>query len=200
MPESTSADTSFDGDAPAGNTSLMPSATGIRRAVMDWLARREHARCEIEKKLQRRFPDATAAIGPVLDQLEHEGLLSTSRFIDNFTRSRVRRGYGPRRIAAELREKGIRGADGSADGGTNHVTQAEAGDCISSRTTQFAAANDNFNTINWLAQAREVRCRRFGEALPSGPAERNRQMAFLQRRGFAASVCRQACQPPRDED
>lgn len=178
MPESRSADASFDGDALAGNTSLVPSATGIRRAVMDWLARREHARCEIEKKLQRRFPDATAAIGPVLDQLEHEGLLSTSRFIDNFTRSRVRRGYGPRRIAAELREKGIPPAS----------------------TGQITAANDNFNTIDWLAQAREVRSRRFGEALPAGPAERNRQMAFLQRRGFAASVCREACQSPRDDD
>ncbi len=196
MPESTSADASFDGDALAGNTSLVPSATGIRRAVMDWLARREHARCEIEKKLQRRFPDATAAIGPVLDQLEHEGLLSTSRFIDNFTRSRVRRGYGPRRIAAELREKGIRSADGSAD----HSAKDEAGASTPASNSQFAAANDNFNTIDWLAQAREVRCRRFGEALPAGPAERNRQMAFLQRRGFAASVCREACQPPRDDD
>ena len=154
--------------APGRKNSLVPSATGIRRAAMDWLARREHARCELELKLRRRFPDATAAIGPVLDQLEHEGLLSTARFIESFTRSRIVRGQGPRRIAADLRNKGIPEVVIPAD-------------------------------VDWLIQAREARRRRFGEALPAGPVERNRQMAFLQRRGFSADVCRQACLPPRED-
>lgn len=170
MPESTTGGPSIDGDVPPGKNSLVPSATGIRRAAMDWLARREYARCELEQKLHRRFPDATAAIGPVLDQLEHEGLLSDTRFLESFTRSRVNRGYGPLRIAGELRNRGLPPPSREATG-----------------------------EVDWLTEARGVRARRFGEALPAGPVERNRQMAFLQRRGYPADVCRKACLPPRDE-
>jgi regulatory protein len=167
--------------APGRKNSLMPSATGIRRAAMDWLARRECARCELEQKLHRRFPDATAAIGPVLDELEHQGLLSTERFVESFTRSRIHRGHGPRRIAADLRSRGIRTTPDS-DGQPQ------------------SSGNKALEGVNWLVQACEARRRRFGEALPAGPVERNRQMAFLQRRGFSAAVCRAACMPPREID
>jgi len=141
---------------------------------MDWLARREYARCELETKLHRRFPDATAAIGPVLDQLEHEGLLSDARFIESFTRSRIQRGQGPRRIANELRTRGL--PPESCESGAPGTPPTD-----------------------WLAVAREARRRRFGEALPDGPVERQRQMAFLLRRGFSAAVCRAACLPPADD-
>lgn len=147
--------------------SLVPSATGIRRAAMDRLARREHCRRELEEKLVRQFPEATAAIGLVLDELEHGGLLCDARFRESFVQGRVRRGYGPRRIAAEL---GRHGLEIPSD-----------------------------NSVDWLARARELRARRFGEALPADPLSRNRQMAFLQRRGFPASLCREACLPSRDD-
>ena len=151
-----------------GKNSLVPSATGIRRAAMDWLARREHCRHELEQRLGRRFPGATAAIGPVLDELEHEGLLSDARYVASLVRRRAATGHGPQRIRAELRQQGI---DGSA------------------------ATGD----VDWLARAREVRTRRFGEALPADAASRARQMAFLQRRGFPAGICRAACLPPRED-
>ncbi len=152
--------------------SQMPSATGIRRAAMDWLARREYCRAELEQKLARRFPDATAAIGPVLDTLEHEGLLSDARYLESLINSHVRRGYGPLRIRAALRRK-----------------------TLDPQLNACPPANDE---IDWLLQARDVRSRKFGDALPLGPGERNRQMAFLLRRGFASDICRQACLPPRD--
>lgn len=137
---------------------------------MDWLARREYSRIEIEQKLIRRFPDATAAIGPVLDQLEHEGLLSTARYLESVTRSHVRRGYGPQRIRQTLKNKGL--------------------GMMSAASTE---------SVDWLAEAREVRRRKFGDNLPAGPVERNRQMAFLLRRGFISDICRKACLPPREE-
>jgi regulatory protein len=145
---------------------------------MDWLARREHARCELEKKLHRRFPDATAAIGPVLDQLEHEGLLSDARFVESFTRSRIQRGLGPLRIANALRSRGLPCAE---------------------RIGVDADADAETPPTDWLAVAREARRRRFGESLPAAPVERQRQMAFLLRRGFSTSVCRAACLPPSDD-
>lgn len=208
---------------PGCKNSLMPSATGIRRAAMDWLARREHARCEIEQKLRRRFPDATAAIGPVLDDLEREGLLDTARFIEQFIQSRIRRGHGPRRITAALRERGI--TFSRDDGGpimssfddesalfSPKADVSASGDTWSSRAIAIAPSADcsaklpsgrqgaGLDGIDWLFQAREARRKRFGEALPSGPVERNRQMAFLQRRGFALDVCRRACLPVREDE
>jgi len=149
---------------------------------MDWLARREYCRTEIEQKLVRRFPDATAAIGPVLDQLEHEGLLSDVRYLQSVTSSHVRRGYGPLRIRAALRAKGLGAIRGDESPASPDISAIPAND-----------------EIDWLAQARDVRRRKFGDALPPGPAERNRQMAFLLRRGFSSDICRKACLPPRDE-
>ena len=147
--------------------SLVPSATGIRRAAMDWLARREYCRHELEQRLGRRFPGATAAIGPVLDQLEHEGLLSDARFSEFLVRSRAGRGYGPQRIAAELRQHHLSLPAGSGE--------------------------------DWLARAREARRRKFGDALPADAASRAKQMAFLQRRGFPAEICRAACRASADD-
>lgn len=103
----------------------------------------------------------------MLDLLEHEGLLSDERFRESFVQGRVRRGYGPRRIAAELRRHDLDIPPGAG--------------------------------VDWLARARELRTRRFGEELPADTVSRNKQMAFLQRRGFPASVCREACLPPRDD-
>lgn len=136
---------------------------------MDWLARRECSRCELEQKLARRFPDATAAIGPVLDQLELEGLLSDARFAESFVRSRANRGHGPRRIAADLRTRGI------------------------SPAALHEAPDD------WLVRAREVRARRFGAELPADAAACARQMRFLAARGFPADICRKACRSVRDD-
>lgn len=190
MPDLHQAGAPPDGEAPADPNSLVPSATGIRRAAMDWLARREHARCELEEKLHRRFPDATAAIGPVLDQLEHEGLLSDTRFLESFTRSRIRRGQGPRRIQAELRGRGIRVVDGGPGA-------ADADDVLTEASARAAALTRD---VDWLAQARATRERRFGVALPLDAAGRRRQMAFLLRRGYDSETCRNACLPPREQD
>lgn len=168
---------------PPRKNSQVPSATGIRRAAMDWLARREYSRTDLEQKLVRRFPDATAAIGPVLDQLEHEGLLSDTRYLESITNSHVRRGYGPLRIRAALRAKGL---------GNRPVDDTVEEDPTAGPVTPPVE-------IDWLVQVRAVRNRKFGEALPATPAERNRQMAFLMRRGFSSDLCRKACLPPRDE-
>lgn len=162
--------------------SQVPSATGIRRAAMDWLARREYSRHEIEQKLCRRFPDATAAIGPVLDQLEHEGLLSDARYLETIIHSHVRRGYGPLRIRAALSAKGVAGRDRQG-----------------ADTESPKPGLPTSEPVNWLLQAREARRRKFGESLPADAGERARQMQFLLRRGFPSAVCRQACLPPRED-
>lgn len=75
---------------------------------MDYLARREHSRLELENKLAKAFPDEQEEIiASVLDQLVRDNLLSNYRFCESFFHSRVQRGYGPRMIRFELQQRGV---------------------------------------------------------------------------------------------
>lgn len=124
---------------------------------MDLLARREHTRLELERKLSSRAYD-TDVIAATLDGLEADGLLDATRFADSFIRGRVERGHGPRRIRLELAERGV----------------------------DEAAARARLDTagVNWDEAARRARAKRFGAAVPSGYEERAKQARFLHYRGF----------------
>ncbi len=130
----------------------------IRRLALDLLARREHSRRELARKLAARGTRDRAVVDEVLAALEAEGLLSDVRFVEQFIWSRVQRGAGPLKIHAELRERG--------------VDERLIEDSIE------ALADD------WQALLREVREKRFGRVVPDDLRERSRQMRFLQQRGF----------------
>ena len=133
------------------------------RVAVELLARREHSRVELTRKLGARgFPDDV--IAAVLDELERSGSLADARFTDSFVRSRVARGQGPQRIRAELAQRGIADADAALRG-------AE---------------------VDWLETIRAVRRKRFGPDLPRDYAARARQARFLQYRGFSSEQIRAA--------
>jgi len=73
---------------------------------MRLLANREHSRLELCRKLQTKFADLSE-IDLVLNNLEERGYLSDERFVELYLEMRKRKGYGPLRIQAELRERGI---------------------------------------------------------------------------------------------
>lgn len=81
--------------------------TSLRRSAMDYLARREHSRTELFDKLLRKYPEQETLLSPVLDQLEHDNLLSDERFTEAYIRYRRNRGFGPLLIRQELRGKGV---------------------------------------------------------------------------------------------
>jgi regulatory protein len=138
---------------------------------MDLLARREHSRRELTGKLTSRAfePDLVAA---VLDELEREGLLSSERFVQSFVESRYAKGQGPRRIRAELAERGIESAG-------------------------VVLADDRFD---WADLARAVRVKRFGPAPPKDLKDRSRQVRFLEYRGFDHDQIRRALEFDEDSD
>jgi len=143
------------------------------RVALELLARREHSRRELVRKLGARgFPDDV--IAPVLDELERTGALANARFTDSFVRSRIAKGQGPQRIRAELTQRGIADAE-AADG--------------------LRAAD-----VDWLATIRAVRAKRFGPELPRDYAERARQARFLQYRGFDSAQIRAALEFDGDSD
>lgn len=72
---------------------------------MHLLSLREHSRFELERKLLRRHEQAM--VQQVLQNLAQQGLQSDERFAEQYVYSRRNKGYGPLRIRAELREKGV---------------------------------------------------------------------------------------------
>jgi regulatory protein len=137
------------------------SATPDAEAVaLRLLARREHGRAELAAKLDRRGVPAEEIVR-TLDRLEARGLLSEQRFVEQLIVSRLRRGYGPLRIRADL-----------------------AARRIDSRAADDGLALDD---AEWAARAERARRRQFGEKLPRERAERARQARFLERRGFTAA-------------
>jgi regulatory protein len=140
---------------------------------MNCLARREHSRAELARKLA---PHAEAeAVEALLDQLEQENLLSNSRYVDMLAHARAGK-HGSLRLKAELRDKGVAESD-------------------MSEALQTAREQD-------LASARAVWQKKYG-ALPSqvanSPAERARQFRFFASRGFPAEVIRRVIDGVDDE-
>jgi regulatory protein len=99
------------------------------------------------------------AVNTALARLQEEGLLSDARFCEMFVRARVARGYGPQRIQAELRERGIDEAE---------------------QTTALAPYAEL-----WLKQLHTVWRKRFAK-IPQDPDEFARQARFLYTRGFTS--------------
>lgn len=128
------------------------------------LAAREHARAELARKLAAKGHD-TAAVEPVLDELERRKLLSDARFAEQYIALRVRRGYGPLRIRAELRERGVDPA--------------------------LVVSSLDHGGYDWRAFLHDVRIRRFGDQAPTGRKEQARQARFLVQRGFPESLVRE---------
>ena len=132
-------------------------AIAARKKAMDLLARREHARAELERKLAAAGFDNDVT-ADTLDRLADEGLQSDRRFVEAFVHSRIRQGKGPLRIHADLGQQGV---------------PAELVDDV------VGAAG-----ADWFALAREARVKKFGRPLPVEFKDKARQMRFLQYRGF----------------
>lgn len=98
----------------------------------------------------------------MLDALEAERLLSDERFVEVYVRSRESRGFGPLRIRAELRERGVDAAlvERYLEQDREHLE----------------------------ARAREEYRKKYGSRTPESYSERARQARFLQGRGFPGDV------------
>jgi regulatory protein len=70
------------------------------------LTRREHGAVELCDKLkQKGFSDLEAK--EAVEECQRLGLQSDSRFVEAYSRSRIRQGYGPLKITQDLKARGI---------------------------------------------------------------------------------------------
>lgn len=137
-----------------------PGATELRETAIRLLARREHGRRELADKLGRKQPGADPGdVEQVLDALAAEGLQSDARFAESFARQRAGKRYGPVRIRAELRQRGIGDAE-----------------------VEAAMASLE---VDFFELAAAVYAQRYGRAgAPGDRKERARRHQALLRRGF----------------
>ena len=142
-------------------TAVLDTLVAVRRTAMDLLARREHGRVELTRKLRQRgaLPEM---IDTALDRLTEEGLLSESRYLESFVSYRARSGYGPLRIREELGQRGLQRTD-------IELALRESG-------------------INWHEQLEDTWRRKFSGHLPMDARERAKQGRFLSYRGFSMDM------------
>lgn len=131
----------------------------MRHRALAALARRDHSRAELARKLGR-VTDDTAALEAILDEFEASGWLSDERFAGSAARQRKGR-FSQRYIVEDLKQKGV-GGD----------TAREAVDALE---------QDDYATALGLWKLR------FGKA-PADQKEKARQVRFLQARGFSLGV------------
>ncbi len=133
----------------------------LSRAV-GFLARREHSRVELARKLARHTDD-THEIDRVLRELQEKNLLSDARFVSSHVHRRAP-GKGTAWVMQELRQ---------------HQVPPEALEAARAELQQTE-----------LVRAVEAWQKRFGSA-PHDLKEQAKQMRFLAARGFSAAVVRQ---------
>ncbi len=133
---------------------------------IDLLARREHSVYELKQKLkQRQYSDTE--IDEAIERLLADDLVSDERFTEAYVRHRAMRGFGPSKIALELKTKGV-----------DAVLLEEYVDASSAV---------------WLERARESYTKKFGHTAPSDYAEWTKRARFLQGRGFTSSIIQNVC-------
>jgi regulatory protein len=152
----------------------------VRNAALRCLARREYATQELRQKLIRKYsPDLVA---DVLGELIEQALLSDQRYAEMLVCSRINRGYGPRYIASELKQKGISAElidehlDISAE-----VWLEQAQQLVAKRLNGRARENEPE-----MAQASEHKQQE--QARQRETAARERVARLLSRRGFPSDV------------
>jgi regulatory protein len=138
-----------------------PKLADLRERALRLLARREHSRAELTRKLgQAGF--AAADIAPLQDEFEHKNWLSDRRFAESYVADHRARA-GSVKLAYDLRQRGV----------SDDIIEAVLSD----------------NRDSELDRAREVWKKKFGTP-PTDAAEKARQMRFMQSRGFSLEVIR----------
>lgn len=132
-----------------------PDVADLRARALALLARREHTRVELARKLQAAGFDA-GDVQPLLDEFEAKNWLSDRRFAESWVADH-RAKSGSVKLAHELRQHG--------------VPEAVIEEVLEE------------NRDSELERARQVWLKKFG-TLPADATEKARQTRFLLGRGF----------------
>ena len=148
------------------------SPEAARLKALRLLGRREHSARELGSKLRQGGVEADQ-VSELVESLADEGWQSDPRFAASRIQNRIAQGYGPIRIAAELRVAGLPDA---------MIREAlEAADC------------------DWTALCVDFCQRKFRQS-PADRHERQKRYHHLSARGFASEHIRAALQGEVDSE
>jgi regulatory protein len=134
---------------------MVRTEPSLRARAMRLLARREHSRAELKRKLMAHAGEGDD-LDALLDDLVKRGWLSDARFAEQSIRAKARR-FGPLKLTQQLRSRGV---------------DEEA--IAAGFRSAAADGASNLESV-WRSRFR---------ALPADERERARQARFLQGRGF----------------
>ncbi len=144
--------------------------TSLRERALRHLARRDHSRTELARKLAAH--GSADEIEAVITRMGELGLQSDTRYAEAFVRVKAAR-FGAARLRNELSRRGVE---------RELIDEAIASEC----------------SVSEIERARGVLHSRFS-APPADAREWARQARFLQTRGFASDLIRKLLKEPYDE-
>ena len=151
-------DESSAGSAKNAADKTIPVKTiSVKNRALGLLARREHSATELKRKLQQKGY-ASADIDTGLSPLLLDGSVSDRRFTEAYVNMRMNRGYGPMRILAELRERGI--------------------------PAELAHEYLNQETLDWYTVLNRQYLKKYAGAPVTDHQDKSKRIAYLQARGF----------------
>lgn len=146
-----------------------PEPGELRERALRLLARREHSRVELTRKLEAAG-FGREDIDPLLDQFEAQNWLSDQRFAESYIADHRARA-GSIKLAYDLRQRGV--PDGIID--------------------QLLRENRDSE----LERAQAVWQKKFGTA-PANASEKAKHIRFMQSRGFSGEIIRRAIDSETD--
>ena len=145
----------------------------LRAKALAFLARREHSRGELARKLTSHAP-CSAAVEAVLDDLAEQGLLSDRRYAEQYTEVRSRK-YGSLKVEHELRAKGV-------------DDEIIAAALASAKASEYQTALGVWE-------------KKYAKTDAAGLEAKARQMRFLRSRGFSDGIIQRVLRArERDSD
>jgi regulatory protein len=133
----------------------------IKKDCLRLLTRRDHSRKEIQHKMAVKGYESSQ-VSAVIDDLAQQSWQDDSRYAESYARMRSHKGFGPVRIAYELKQQGIE---------THTVDKV------------LQATSDN-----WLNLMEQVYNKKYPESLAMDINERAKRIRFLLQRGFSSAM------------
>lgn len=162
----------------------------LRWLAFYYLGRREHSQKELRDKLLAKDCDPVA-VDELLVEFAEKGYQSDERMTSALIKDGLGKNHGAMRILQTLKKHGL-----------STVSSVKGVQMWIDEHDEFFGeleSNNEDETVNWLAQAVSARCKKYGNAIPTDPKEKARQLRFLQYRGFDVDICFKALKMTDDD-
>ena len=133
----------------------------IKKDCLRLLTRRDHSRKEIQDKMAVKGYEPSQ-VSAVIDDLAQQSWQDDSRYAESYARVRSQKGFGPVRIAYELKQ---------------HDIDPDTVDSVLGATTD-----------NWMNLLEQVYSKKYPNQLCVDSSERARRIRFLLQRGFSSAM------------